>query len=429
MPAPGERSRLTAAYLAPRNAPERFLAELWQDVLGLDQVGVHDDFFELGGDSIKGAILVDSLEHRLGEYVYIVALYDTLTIAKLAGYLSRHYPAAIGKLFDSEALTGTSESVPGAGRRIDAACLRELREAIEPLPPFAEREAAPNPKAVFLLSPPRSGSTLLRVMLGGHPSLFAPPELELLSFNTLAERKAAFTGRYSFWLEGLPRAIMELRNCAAGEARRIVEDCEERGLSSKELYALVQAWAGERLLVDKTVSYALDPEILRRAESHFENPVYIHLLRHPCGVIRSFEEARTEQLFFRSEHSFTARELAELVWVVSHQNIVELLREVPAERRHQVRFEELVADPEMVLGKLSCFLGLDLHPGMLDPYQEKKTRMSDGIHPLAKMLGDVKFHEHEAVDPRVAESWRGSCREDLLGVPTRELAAYLGYEV
>ena len=53
-----------------------------------------------------------------------------------------------------------------------------------------------------MLSPPRSGSTLLRVMLGGNPRLFAPPELELLNFDTLAERRDAFPGRDAFRLEG-----------------------------------------------------------------------------------------------------------------------------------------------------------------------------------------------------------------------------------
>ena len=38
----------------------------------------------------------------------------------------------------------------------------------------------------------------MRVMLGGHPLLFAPPELELLSFNTLSERREAFADRLVF---------------------------------------------------------------------------------------------------------------------------------------------------------------------------------------------------------------------------------------
>ena len=67
--------------------------------------------------------------------------------------------------------------------------------------------AAPrNSRAIFVLAPPRSGSTLLRVLLGGHPRLFAPPELELLNFASLAARREAFPGRDGFRLEGAIRA-------------------------------------------------------------------------------------------------------------------------------------------------------------------------------------------------------------------------------
>ena len=41
-----------AAYVVPRNEKERILAEVWCDVLGLERVGIHDNFFEIGGDSI-----------------------------------------------------------------------------------------------------------------------------------------------------------------------------------------------------------------------------------------------------------------------------------------------------------------------------------------------------------------------------------------
>src|SRR5262249_13614188 len=43
-----------SGYVAPRDRKEELLAALWADVLGLDRVGVHDNFFALGGDSILG---------------------------------------------------------------------------------------------------------------------------------------------------------------------------------------------------------------------------------------------------------------------------------------------------------------------------------------------------------------------------------------
>ncbi|MET0622971.1 MAG: amino acid adenylation domain-containing protein, partial [Pyrinomonadaceae bacterium] len=308
----GARPRLAGAYVEPRTALERLLAETWRDVLGAEQVGVNDNFFDLGGDSLRAAILVNKLQQRLGDFVYVVALFEAPTVAALAAYLTEHYSAAVSRVVGVEdggagLVAGADE---GSSRAVNAESLARVREVIGVATPAPETNAAKNSPAVFVLSPPRSGSTLLRVMLAGHPSLFAPPELELLSFNTLAERREALSGKYSFWLEGTVRALMEIKGCGMEEARRLMEECEERNFSVPQFYGLMQEWIGGRMLVDKTPSYALDREVLRRAENHFDGARYVHLLRHPYGMIRSFEEAKLEQVFFRYRHSFSRRELA-----------------------------------------------------------------------------------------------------------------------
>ncbi|HEX8355027.1 MAG TPA: amino acid adenylation domain-containing protein, partial [Pyrinomonadaceae bacterium] len=57
LPSPGgARPQLEQTYVAPRTALERMLCEMWRDVLRVDEVGVHDNFFALGGDSIHAAI-------------------------------------------------------------------------------------------------------------------------------------------------------------------------------------------------------------------------------------------------------------------------------------------------------------------------------------------------------------------------------------
>ncbi len=308
--------------------------------------------------------------------------------------------------------------------------LSSLPSAKSRVPVLTEAEAPvqKNPSAIFILSPPRSGSTLLRVMLGGHPLLFAPPELELLSFNTMAERKAALGGRYRDWLEGTIRAVMALKGCELEEAKRTLEDWESQGLTTAQCYGLMQDWMGERTLVDKTTSYSLDLETLKRAEAVFDRPLYVHLLRDPRDVVRSFEEAKLDQVFFRYDHPFSRRELAELVWLVSHQNILEFLKGVPADRQHQLKFEELVNGPGPAAEGLCRFLGLELHPEMLQPYGDRETRMTDGIHPLSKMLGDPTFHQHQAIDAKVAGRWREDNIEDFLGDITWQVAESLGYE-
>ncbi|HEV7515840.1 MAG TPA: amino acid adenylation domain-containing protein, partial [Thermoanaerobaculia bacterium] len=422
LPDPAGSRAETGEHVEPRTAAERFVAGLWRQVLGLERVSATDDFFALGGNSIKGAILTNLLQEKLGEYVYVVALFDAPTLSALARYLEENYTEALERV--------TGEKVASSGTdagRVEPAMLVTLREVIPPLAPKAA--AAPrNRRAVFLLSPPRSGSTLLRVMLAGNPALFAPPELELLGFNTLEERKEALSGRWALWQEGTIRALMEVYACDAEEARRYMDEAEARGLTVQQFYAQLQDAIGSRLLVDKTPSYALDPATLARAEEDFAAPLYVHLLRHPYGMIRSFEKAKLEQVFFRPSHPFTRRQLAELIWDVSQENILDLLSRVPAERQIQLRFEEMLREPEREMRRLCEFLGVPFDPGMLDPYADQTQRMTDGIHQLSKMVGDVKFHEHKGIEAQTADSWRREIAEDFLDDVTWGLAATLGYQ-
>jgi thioesterase domain-containing protein len=415
-------------YVAPRTPLEQWLADLLKTILGLEQIGVEDNFFELGGDSIKGAVFINRLQEALGQYVYVVAIFDAPTIARLAVYLKENYPEAVARLFGEE----TEPVTESSDERIDAAKVQTLRQAITPLAPAkatdAEEGVKKNPSAIFILSPPRSGSTLLRVMAAGHPQLFAPPELELLSCNTLEERREVFTGRNSFSLEGTLRALMQLKQCDAEEAKSIMREYEDGGMTTRQFYHLMQEWIGERRLVDKTPSYALDLEVLRRAESDFEQAQYVHLVRHPAAMIVSFEEARLDQVFFRYPHNFSRRQLAELIWVISQENILDFLSDVPPERQYRLQFEELLREPRRQMQRLCDFLHIEFTEAMIEPYQDKELRMTDGIHPESKMHGDMKFHEHKGIDPKTAERWREGAERLELGEITWQLAERLGYE-
>jgi thioesterase domain-containing protein len=144
-------------------------------------------------------------------------------------------------------------------------------------------------------------------------------------------------------------------------------------------------------------------------------------------MIRSFEEAKLDQIFFRQKHNFTRRELAELIWLVSEQNITEFLETVPAERQHQVRFEELLESPEAVLRGVCDFLGIDFVPAMLEPYESREKRMTNGLHAESRMLGDVKFHGHDRIDAGVGQRWKQQVGRDKLGDETWATAERLGY--
>jgi hypothetical protein len=222
---------------------------------------------------------------------------------------------------------------------------------------------------------------------------------------------------------------MEAKGWDAATAQEAMQRMEEAAMTTQDFYRLIQEAIGGRILVDKTPAYAMDLEVLKRAEVMFEDPLYIHLLRHPCGMIRSYDEYRLAQIWTgRFDHPFSPRQLGEMVWVNNHENILTFLEGVPDERQFQLRFEELVKRPEEILGDMCRFMGLEYHSEMAQPYHEKERRMVDGIAPESRMLGDQKFAlKHQAIDPSVADRWMEEMTGDFLGPPAREVAERLGY--
>lgn len=71
------------AYVAPRNATETTLAEIMQEVLLVDTVGIHDDFIELGGDSLLATQTVALIYQRLNKEILLDSLFERGTIAEL----------------------------------------------------------------------------------------------------------------------------------------------------------------------------------------------------------------------------------------------------------------------------------------------------------------------------------------------------------
>ncbi|MDB6125043.1 MAG: Amino acid adenylation domain protein, partial [Pedosphaera sp.] len=428
LPAPTQqRPELDQAYVAPATELEQFLAGIWRELLGLDQVGVHDKFFELGGDSIQGAEFIAQVEKKLGEQIYVVVLFKAPTVAGFSAYLEKNYPSAMARIFPSSAENAHAKSAEDeTPRKIDAGILAQARRVIPSLAPRTYPGTGKNPPAMFILAPPRSGTSLLRVMLAGNPQIFATSELHLLGFNTLAERKAAFTGNYSLWLEGLVRTVMEIKKCNAEEATRIMEGYESGDLPTKQFYGLLQEWIGQRLLVEKTPGYALNMEILHRAEADFSNPLYIHLVRNPLAMVRSFEKNHLDQVYFTYQHSFSSRQLGELFWLIANQNISEFLKNIPLHRQFYMRFEELVTQPREIMEQMCRRFGLEFHEDMVQPYKDPEKKMLDGVHAQSRSMTDANFFKYKGIEAGTAQALMAA-EEDFLGELTWELAKQFGY--
>ncbi|WP_034262595.1 phosphopantetheine-binding protein [Actinospica robiniae] len=80
-------AELGTEYAAPVTETQRRLTLLWADRLGIEPVGIEDDFFELGGDSMAAAELQLALEAGFGVEVAAAALFREPTIARLAALI------------------------------------------------------------------------------------------------------------------------------------------------------------------------------------------------------------------------------------------------------------------------------------------------------------------------------------------------------
>jgi acyl transferase domain-containing protein/thioesterase domain-containing protein len=77
-----------AGYVAPRNDVERQLAAFWQELMGLDRVGVHDDFFDVGGYSLIAVRLFARIKKAFGVDLALDTLFQASTIARCAAIIA-----------------------------------------------------------------------------------------------------------------------------------------------------------------------------------------------------------------------------------------------------------------------------------------------------------------------------------------------------
>ncbi|PYV11715.1 MAG: hypothetical protein DMG07_18590, partial [Acidobacteria bacterium] len=383
---------------------ERYLARLLRRVTGTE-VAPAADFVATGFDSLMVIEVVQALKRDLALVIYPREIYEHPTVAALAAHLAAELLRLGGQA--PERAVETEAALPAA-----PAAARRSRSR-----PTGPRVPGP----VFVLSSPRSGSTLLRVMLAGHPDLFSPPELHLLSYDDLRAWHEGLDG--SFLEEGLQRALMELENLDAAASRARLDGLIEANPTTAEVYELLRELARPRRLVDKSPTYALAAETLRRSEELFEGARYVHLVRHPYAVLESFVRMRMDQVV--GAGGGDRYELAEQTWAASNRNMLEFRRSGDPARHHLVRYEELVTMPDRVMGGVCDFLGVPFSEELLRPYDP--GRMTDGVHPWSMPIDDPNFRSRNRIEPALAEAWRSVELPAPLRASTADVALELGY--
>lgn len=91
-----------APYVAPRTAAEELVADIFAELLGLDRVGVHHDFFDLGGNSLLAIRAVMRIRDEVEVDIEVRGLFAHATVAELAAEVERLLAAQLDELSDDE---------------------------------------------------------------------------------------------------------------------------------------------------------------------------------------------------------------------------------------------------------------------------------------------------------------------------------------
>lgn len=218
----------------------------------------------------------------------------------------------------------------------------------------------------FILSPIRSGSTLLRCILNSHSLVCAPHELHL------SDLKVGSTSEY---LE------MSL------EALRL--DCEHlKYLLWDRIYHAILKSSGKKILVDKSPGYVLNWGDLRAI---WPKARFIILRRDPAAIVRSIVEARD------------GRREAEAVQQVCHwvDALEEARKAIPD--NFSLSYEALMSNPADIVSDLCAFLGVSFEETMLDYGKYDHGPFVYGIGDWGDKIKSGHLHQPNLIRASVAD--------------------------
>jgi hypothetical protein len=243
-------------------------------------------------------------------------------------------------------------------------------------------------RLIFVIGPPRSGSTMLQRMLGSHSAIFTHPEPHIIT-------PLAHLGFYA----NVDKAPYDHIN-AAEAIREFVDDLprgEDDYLDACRaytdvLYGRMVEGAGRQMLLDKTPAYALVLPFLTKL---YPRSKYIVLTRHPLAVLSSYASS-----FFEGDWAAA----------ISFNDI--LGRYVPAMASflrdgstpfHHVRYEDLVSSPEERMAEIFSFLGV--------PNEEGAVEYGKHEH-VEKSYGDPKVSQESRPTTKSVSKWAGELAAD-----------------
>jgi Sulfotransferase family len=272
-------------------------------------------------------------------------------------------------------------------------------------------------RPLFVVGCPRSGTTMLSLMLHAHPNLAIPPETRFLvktwrrrrdfgDLQTQQQRQAL--------AESVTKVGSQVRDLGLSRddlMQKILDGPPTIGSGFGIVFREFAQLHGRARWGDKRPAYYQEVDVLLRL---FPDAQIVHIIRDGRANVASLKRMP----WWRYSSYF-----AMVTWSFAESCMRRNQRRLPADTFYSIRYESLVADPEGELRKLCAFLDEDFHEAMLEP--QRVT----GVVPERK-------HWHESlktgVNQSAVESWRAGLEPWELGLMETALRRKLrrhGYEL
>jgi hypothetical protein len=294
------------------------------------------------------------------------------------------------------------------------------------------------PQPLFILSPPRSFSSVVCGILGQHPQCYGLAELHLFFADDLGGvMKGTYRG--SMVADGLLRTLAQLHDGEQTEdsiVRARQWTLTRSTWSIRKVFDHIQELVGPRVLVEKSPATTYNREYIGRLLRHFPKANLLHLTRHPRSTGESLGVLRSR---FPRLHQATrgrAHLDPERIWRVSHKVAITTTVDLPPGQYMRLRGEALLGNLPFYLQQICEWLDLRSDAEAIEAMMHPENSPYAKLGPRGARYGnDPSFLENPVLDhERLAKmkepgldgelSWRPG---ETFAPETRQLAKQFGY--
>jgi hypothetical protein len=285
--------------------------------------------------------------------------------------------------------------------------------------PEARTDHATSDRPIFIVGCPRSGTTLLQLMLHAHPAIAIPPENRFLL--ELYDRREHFGDlRDLHNRRKVARFIVKRRRSKVDDyglnrartKRRIVQQAVTVGSAAGVVFHSYAARFGARRWGDKRPAYIQRLDVVLRM---FPDAQVVHIIRDGRDCVSSLK---------RMPWWAGGSMVAIWTWRAAINNGRRARAGLSPDSYIEVRYEDLVTAPEHELRRLCDFLGEDFDKAMLEPH-----RVADVAVPDRKVW---HTRTYQAVDDKAMQRWRDDLEPwelDLFEFVAARQMRFHGYEL